>query len=141
MALEDLDADGVCDSFQRVGRDYVLVRPHVKAAISGGKTITESELKALGGKCPPGTIVIPDAMKKKATRGTVVKTGKGRRTDYGVFIEVETKVGDDVIFAMHARTHALTVGGEEMLMVKDEDILAVIEPGTNVDIKVGTTDV
>lgn len=123
---EDRDAQvAYAEAFARIGSGYVLVDPLVKRKV--------------------GLIELPDEHVKKATRGTVLAVSKGRRTEHGAFIETEAKVGDDVIFAMHSRTHAvkLTAGKteRELFMLKDEDVLAVVKPGVDVQIAVGATDV
>jgi chaperonin GroES len=71
-------------------------------------------------------IVLPDTAKEKPQRGTVIAAGKGRRDDDGDRIELDVKVGDEVLFAKYAGTE-FKLDGEELLIIAEKDILAVIE--------------
>ena len=89
--------------------DRVLVRP------------MEEEKTSAGG------IIIPDsANTEKPNNGEIIAAGNGRITDSGDVRSMDVKVGDKVLFGQYAGT-AVKVDGEELLMMKEEDILAVIE--------------
>lgn len=89
--------------------DRVLVRP------------MEEEKTSAGG------IIIPDsANTEKPNNGEIIAAGNGRITDSGDVRAMDVKVGDSVLFGQYAGT-AVKVNGEELLMMKEEDILAVIE--------------
>ena len=79
----------------------------------------EAETKTKGG------IVLPDTAKEKPKRGRVVAVGAGKRLDSGELVKPSVKVGDEVLFASFAGTE-VTVEGEELLIMTQEDILAVV---------------
>jgi chaperonin GroES len=70
-------------------------------------------------------IVIPDTAKEKPQEGTVIAVGSGRLLDNGDRAPVEVKVGDRVLFAKYGGTE-FKLDGEEYLVLKENDILAVI---------------
>ncbi len=76
-------------------------------------------------KTSAGGIIIPDAATEKPSRGEVVAAGKGKVAD-GKLIEMEVKVGDKVLFSKFAGTE-IKVDGEELLVMTENDIMAVIE--------------
>ncbi|MEX2112391.1 MAG: co-chaperone GroES [Pirellulales bacterium] len=80
----------------------------------------ESESKTAGG------IVLPDSAKDKPARGTVVAIGDGRLLDDGTRGKLQVKVGDKVLFTSYA-PEAIKLGDQELLLMREEDILAVIE--------------
>ncbi len=80
----------------------------------------EEETKTAGG------LFIPDTAKEKPQRGEIVATGKGRITEDGKTLPLEVKVGDKVLFAKYAGTE-LKFSGEEFLMMREEDILGVVQ--------------
>src|SRR6478735_12501244 len=71
-------------------------------------------------------IVLPDTSKEKPQRGTVLAVGEGRKDDDGDRIEIDVKVGDVVLFAKYAGTE-FKLDEEELLILAEKDILAVIE--------------
>jgi len=71
-------------------------------------------------------IVLPDAAKEKPRRGKVLAVGDGKRTDKGERVAVGVKKGDEVIFASYAGTE-IKLDGEELMIMSEEDILAVVE--------------
>ena len=71
-------------------------------------------------------IVLPDTAKEKPQRGTIVAAGKGRRDEDGERIELDVKVGDEVLFAKYAGTE-FKLEGEDLLIIAEKDILAIIE--------------
>ena len=72
-----------------------------------------------------GGIIVPDTAKEKPQRGKIVATGPGRMTDEGKRIEMDVKVGDEVLFGKWSGSE-ITIDGEEYLFMKDDDILAVL---------------
>ena len=74
----------------------------------------------------PGGIVIPDSATEKPVRGEVVAAGKGKRNDSGEVFPMDVKVGDKVLFGKYSGTE-VKVEGEDLLVMKEEDIVAVIE--------------
>jgi chaperonin GroES len=70
-------------------------------------------------------IVIPDTAKEKPMRGTVIATGEGRRTDDGVRIPLEVQVGDQILFTKYGGAE-FTLDGEELLILAEKDVLAVV---------------
>jgi chaperonin GroES len=73
-----------------------------------------------------GGIIIPDTAKEKPIEGEVIAVGKGRVKKDGTKIPMEVKKGDRVLFAKYAGTE-VKIDGEEHLMMKEDDILAIIE--------------
>ncbi len=83
--------------------------------------ILEAENKTKGG------IVLPDTAKEKPQEGKVIAVGKGRTLEDGTVKPLEVKVGDKVLFSKYSGTEVTTKEGEEYLVVKEDDILAIIE--------------
>jgi chaperonin GroES len=79
----------------------------------------DEETKTAGG------IIIPDTAKEKPQRGEIVATGKGRVTEDGKVTPLDVKVGDQVLFGKYSGTE-LKLGGSEYLMMKEEDILGIM---------------
>jgi chaperonin GroES len=71
-------------------------------------------------------IVLPDTAKEKPQRGTIIAAGEGRRDDDGDRIPLDVSVGDQVLFAKYAGTE-FKLEDEELLILAEKDILAVIE--------------
>ncbi|WP_459876577.1 MULTISPECIES: co-chaperone GroES [Desulfothermus] len=80
----------------------------------------EEEEKTKGG------IIIPDTAKEKPIKGEVIAVGPGRLTDDGKRIEMSVKVGDKVMFSKYAGTE-VKIEGEEYLIMREDDIVAIIE--------------
>jgi chaperonin GroES len=80
----------------------------------------EEETKTAGG------ILIPDTAKEKPQKGEVVAVGNGKKTDDGKVIPIDLKAGDKVLFGKYAGTE-VKVEGEEYLIMREDDILGVIE--------------
>ena len=72
-----------------------------------------------------GGIVIPDTAQEKPCQGEVVAVGENRWSENGDLIPMSVKVGDKVLVVRYAG-HLVGVGGEELIIVKEEEILAVI---------------
>ena len=71
-------------------------------------------------------IVIPESAAEKPDQGEVVAVGPGKKPDNGTLIALEVKVGDKVLFGKYAG-QAVKVDGEELLVINEDDILAVVE--------------
>ena len=72
-----------------------------------------------------GSIIIPDTAKEKPQEGKVIAVGQGRLTDDGKKIPLDVKAGDRVLFGKYSGSE-VKVDGEELLIMKEEDILAVL---------------
>ncbi len=72
-----------------------------------------------------GGIIIPDTAKEKPQEGQVIAVGPGRRDD-GKVIPLDIAAGDRILFAKYAGSE-VKLGGEEHLILREEDILGVIE--------------
>jgi len=81
----------------------------------------EAEGKTKGG------IVLPDTAKEKPQEGKVVAVGPGKVLESGKVQEPEVKVGDKVLYGKYSGTEVTTKSGEEYIIVKEEDILAIIK--------------
>ena len=88
--------------------DRILIKP------------LEAEEKTAGG------IVLPDTAKQKQQRGRVVAVGAGKLLDSGERAGVSLKAGDLVVFGKYAGTE-IKVDGDELIILKEDEILAVIE--------------
>ncbi len=73
-----------------------------------------------------GGIVLPDTAQDKPSRGTVISVGDGRLLDDGKRSRLQVKKGDRVLFTSYA-PETVQLGEEELLLMREEDILAVIE--------------
>jgi chaperonin GroES len=86
----------------------------------------------------PGGIVIPDSAKEKPAQGEIIAAGNGRILDSGDVRALDVKVGDKVLFGKYAGTE-VKVAGEELLVMKEDDIVGVVEEtSTNLDIRQNT---
>ena len=74
----------------------------------------------------PGGIVIPDAAAEKPIKGKVIAAGNGKILENGDVRGLDVSVGDTVLFGKYAGTE-VKVDGEDLLVMKEDDILAVIE--------------
>ena len=77
----------------------------------------------------PAGIIIPDTAKEKPIEGEVLAIGPGARDETGRIIPLDVKVGDRVLFGKWAGTDVL-IDGEDRLILKESDILGVIEGKT-----------
>ena len=73
-----------------------------------------------------GGIIIPDTAKEKPQEAKVVAVGTGRLTDDGKVVALEVKKGDRVLFGKYSGSE-VQIDGEEHLIIREEDVLAVIE--------------
>lgn len=88
--------------------DRVLIKP------------LEAQEKTKGG------IVLPDTAKEKPQEGKVIAVGKGRVSEDGKVTPLEVKAGDKVLYGKYSGTE-ISVEGDEYLIVKEEDILAIVK--------------
>ncbi len=89
--------------------DRVVVRP------------LEAEAKTQGG------ILLPDTAKEKPQIGEVVAVGEGKLMDNGTIVALKVKVGDKVLYGKYSGNEFITKDGEELLIVKEEDILMILQ--------------
>ena len=80
----------------------------------------EQETKTASG------IVIPDNAAEKPDQGEVQAVGKGKKTDEGKILPLDVKVGDRVLFGKYSG-QTVKVEGEELLVMREEDIMGVVE--------------
>ena len=80
----------------------------------------EEEEKTKGG------IIIPDTAKEKPQEGKVIAVGKGKVSEEGKVIPLDVKVGDRILFGKYSGTE-VKIEGEELLIMREEDILGIIE--------------
>jgi len=73
-----------------------------------------------------GGLIIPDSAKEKPAEGEVIAVGEGARKDSGELIPMSVKVGDRILFGKWSGTE-VTLDGEELLIMKESDILGIIE--------------
>lgn len=74
-----------------------------------------------------GGIIIPETAQEKPQEGEVVAVGPGTRDEDGERIELDVKVGDRILFGKYSG-QTVKVEGEELLVMREEDIMGVIEP-------------
>ncbi|MDD5565565.1 MAG: co-chaperone GroES [Candidatus Omnitrophica bacterium] len=89
--------------------DRVLVKP------------LEAENKTKGG------IVLPDTAKEKPQQGEVIAVGKGKILENGTLQPLEVKAGDKVLYGKYSGNEFTSKDGEELLIIREEDILAIIK--------------
>ena len=80
----------------------------------------ENETKTASG------IVIPDSAAEKPDQGEILAVGPGKKDDKGALIALNVKVGDHVLFGKYS-CQTVKVDGDELLVMKEEDLFAVIE--------------
>jgi chaperonin GroES len=73
-----------------------------------------------------GGIIIPDTAKEKPQEGKVIAVGPGKVLDSGIKVSMDVKVGDKVLFGKYSGTE-IKIDGEEYLMMREDDILGVVE--------------
>jgi len=80
----------------------------------------EEEEKTKGG------LIIPDTAKEKPQEGKVIAVGKGRVSEDGKILPLDVNKGDRVLFAKYAGSE-IEVGGDEHLIIREDDVLGVLE--------------
>ena len=108
MKVQPLQSQGEIPMNIRPLHDRVIVRR------------LEEERKTAGG------IVIPDTAKEKPVQGEIVAVGKGKILENGEVRALDVKVGDKVLFGKYSGTE-VKVGNEELLVMREEDIVGVVE--------------
>ena len=73
-----------------------------------------------------GGIIIPDSATEKPIQGKIVAVGKGKILENGTVRPLDLKVGDKILFGKYGGTE-VKVDGEELLVMREEDVMAVIE--------------
>jgi chaperonin GroES len=73
-----------------------------------------------------GGIIIPDTAKEKPQEGKVIAVGKGKANDSGKVIPLDVKVGNKILFGKYSGSE-IKVDGEELLIMREDDILGVVE--------------
>jgi len=81
----------------------------------------EAESKTKGG------IVLPDTVKEKPQEGKIVAVGKGKTLEDGGVQKPEVKVGDVVLYGKYSGTEVTSKDGDQFLIVREEDILAIVK--------------
>lgn len=71
-------------------------------------------------------LIIPDSATEKPSEGEIIAVGKGKTSDNGSIIALDVKIGDKVLFGQYAGTE-IKVDGETLLMMREGDIVAVVE--------------
>ena len=89
--------------------DRIVVRP------------LEAEEKTKGG------IVLPDTAKEKPQEGKVIAVGKGKTLENGNIQALEIKVGDRILYGKYSGTEITTKAGENLLIMREEDVFAVVD--------------
>ena len=89
--------------------DRVIVKP------------SEAEEKTKGG------IILPDTAKEKPIEGTIVAIGPGKVSDDGKIVKPEVKIGDKVLYGKYSGTEITTAGGEELLIMREDDVFAIVK--------------
>jgi chaperonin GroES len=84
------------------------------------KRLEKPEEKSAGG------IIIPDTAKEKPQEGQVVAVGKGKTGDDGKLIPPDVKAGDRVLFGKYSGSE-IVIDGEEVLIMREEDVLGIVE--------------
>ena len=74
----------------------------------------------------PGGIVIPDSATEKPSQGKVISAGKGKILENGTVRALDVKVGDKILFGKYSGTE-VKVDGDDLLVMREEDIMAIIE--------------
>jgi chaperonin GroES len=83
----------------------------------------ESEARTAGG------IIIPDTAKEKPQEGEIVAVGPGARDEAGKLVSLDVKVGDRILFGKWSGTE-VKIDGEDLLIMKESDVMGVIEGRT-----------
>ena len=73
-----------------------------------------------------GGIIIPDTAKEKPMERLVISVGKGKTADDGKLIKPDVKAGDQILFGKYSGTE-VKIDGEELLIMREDDILGIIE--------------
>jgi chaperonin GroES len=77
-----------------------------------------------------GGLYIPDTAKEKPQEGEVVAVGKGKRLEDGKVVALDVKVGDRVLFGKYSGSDIPKAFGDEFLIMREDEILGIIEGGS-----------
>jgi chaperonin GroES len=83
------------------------------------KRIEEQETKI-------GGLFIPDSAKEKPQQGEVVAVGKGKRLEDGKVVPLDVKAGDRILFGKYSGSE-ITIDGQELMIMREDEILGVLE--------------
>ena len=86
------------------------------------KRVEEQETKV-------GGLFIPDSAKEKPQQGEVVAVGKGKRLDDGKVVPPDVQAGDRILFGKYSGSE-ITIDGQELLIMREDEILGVLEGAT-----------
>ena len=75
-----------------------------------------------------GGIIIPDTAKEKPMEGEVIAVGPGARNEQGQIVALDVKAGDKILFGKWSGTE-VKIDGEDLLIMKESDIMGIIEGG------------
>ncbi len=89
--------------------DRVVVMPAAEESMSAG-----------------GIVLAPSANKEKPQKGTITAVGKGKMKEDGTLVPMDLKVGDQVLYGKYSGTE-FKIDGEEMLVLREDDVMAIIE--------------
>ena len=78
-----------------------------------------------------GGIIIPDTAKEKPMEGEVIAAGPGARNEAGQLLPLDVKVGDRILFGKWSGTE-VRIDGEDLIIMKESDVMGVIEAATSV---------
>ncbi len=118
------------------GADRTVRLPKNRISKEDRALVTSSKLRPLGDRCvvkplpreemTKSGIVLPDTVKEKPQEGEILAAGPGKMLDDGTREAMDVKVGDKVLYAKYAGTE-FKVEGDELLIVSQKDILAIVE--------------
>ena len=78
-----------------------------------------------------GGIIIPDSARERPMQGEVISVGPGARNDRGDIVPPDVKIGDTVLFGKYAGSE-VTIDGEEFVILKEVDVLGVLDGKTSI---------
>jgi|SRR6185312_9737229 len=102
---------------KKAGKENIKLQP------LGDRVVVEREESE---STTAGGIVLPDSAKDKPARGTVISVGDGKLCDDGSRSPLQVKVGERVLFTSYAGEQ-FKIGDRELLLMREDDILAIIE--------------
>ena len=76
-----------------------------------------------------GGLYIPDSAKEKPQEGEVVSVGNGKRNDKGELVALDVKAGDRILFGKYSGSE-IRIDGEELLIMREDEVLGVLEGAT-----------